>query len=305
VISVGCGRAAPRARGEASEDLGLARAVVERGAGEDAAAAAAVDHRAVERALDRDAVDPQVAVGHRGRVVEVVDEADRDQRVAGGQRDGPLVGGGAGRDRGDVEDAHRLVGHLDRQPRRVGAGLLAVGAHRDLVGGGDRRGRGDRRGAAREEQPAAALHVADGGVAHDLERLGGRRGRRGQRVGDQRLGGGLVQLERQRRQAQHVGDVVEAVAAIVGGEVARRRERGAEQVADGVVVLDVVEAVQRDPARIAAVAVAVATTDRQAERTREDQPAHPLTVTRPAAALASVRGGRSAQIVSPGVRSVG
>ena len=65
------------------------------------------------------------------------------------------------------------------------------------------------------------------------------------------LGGGQVALQEQRRQGQHVADVVEAVADVVGGEVLGRLEIDADEVADGVVVFDAVEPADGDPARIA------------------------------------------------------
>ena len=68
-------------------------------------------------------------------------------------------------------------------------------------------------------------------------------------LGD-RLGRGQVFLHEDRRQGQDVADVVEAVADVVGGEVVGRPEVDADQVADGVVVLDPVEPPDRHAARV-------------------------------------------------------
>ena len=57
-------------------------------------------------------------------------------------------------------------------------------------------------------------------------------------------------FEQHRRQGQHVGDVVEAVAGVVRREHRRRVEVHAEQVADGVVILHAVEAADGDAAGI-------------------------------------------------------
>ncbi len=56
---------------------------------------------------------------------------------------------------------------------------------------------------------------------------------------------GDVALEQRRRHAEHVGDVVEAVARIVCGQEGRGIDVEREQIADRVLVLDAVHAVQR------------------------------------------------------------
>ena len=65
-----------------------------------------------------------------------------------------------------------------------------------------------------------------------------------------RLGGGQVLLEEQRRRGEHVADVVEAVADVVGGEIGGGLEIDADQVADRVVVFGPVEAADGDAADV-------------------------------------------------------
>ena len=59
-----------------------------------------------------------------------------------------------------------------------------------------------------------------------------------------------VLLEQRRRDAQHAGDVVEAVALVVGGQQVGDVDLEIEQVADGVAVLGAVQAVDRLVARV-------------------------------------------------------
>ena len=65
-----------------------------------------------------------------------------------------------------------------------------------------------------------------------------------------RLGRLEVFLQQQRRDAEHVADVVEAVAGVVGREFLLRLEIDPHQVADRVAVLDPVEPADRHPARV-------------------------------------------------------
>ena len=67
---------------------------------------------------------------------------------------------------------------------------------------------------------------------------------------EDRLGGGQVFLQQQRRERQHVADVVEAVTDVVVGEIGGGLEVDADQVADRVVILGPVEPADRDPAVI-------------------------------------------------------
>ena len=70
---------------------------------------------------------------------------------------------------------------------------------------------------------------------------------------DRKLGNRLRRLHvlfhQQRRDRQHVAVVVEAVSRVVHGELIGRPRRHAEQVADGVVVFDAVEAPRGDASR--------------------------------------------------------
>ena len=68
---------------------------------------------------------------------------------------------------------------------------------------------------------------------------------------EDRLGGGQVLLQEQRRQRQDVADVVEAVTDVVVGEVGGGLEVDADEVADRVVVLGPVEPADRDAAVVA------------------------------------------------------
>ena len=65
-----------------------------------------------------------------------------------------------------------------------------------------------------------------------------------------------VGLHQRRRHAQHVGDVVEAVARIVAGEQRRGVDRQIEQIANGVGVFGAVEPMERGRARVRAAAAA-------------------------------------------------
>ena len=65
-------------------------------------------------------------------------------------------------------------------------------------------------------------------------------------------GGRDVRLHQRRRHAEHVGDVVEAVARVVARQQRRGVDRQIEQVADGVGVFGAVQAMQRRCARIRA-----------------------------------------------------
>ena len=57
-------------------------------------------------------------------------------------------------------------------------------------------------------------------------------------------------LEQERRDREHVADVVEAVADVVGGEIGGRLRIDADQVADRVVVLGAVEPADGDAAEV-------------------------------------------------------
>ena len=65
-----------------------------------------------------------------------------------------------------------------------------------------------------------------------------------------RLGGLQVFFHQDRREAEHVADVVEAVADIVGREVVGRMEVDPDQVADRIVVFGAVEPADRDASRV-------------------------------------------------------
>ncbi len=124
-----------------------------------------------------------------------------------------------------------LLGQLDEAHQ---AAQLVV-AHRPAVGA---LGEGAQDAAGR-------LLVLE---RHGHDALAG--GGVGERLVHDLLGRSEVLLHQQRRQRQHVADVVEAVADVVGGEVVGGVEVDAEEVADGVVVLGPVEPPQGDPAGV-------------------------------------------------------
>jgi len=66
-----------------------------------------------------------------------------------------------------------------------------------------------------------------------------------------RFGGRQIPFHQDGADGEHVADVVEAVADVVGGEVVRRLEIDANEIADRVVVLGAIETAQGDAARIA------------------------------------------------------
>ena len=81
-----------------------------------------------------------------------------------------------------------------------------------------------------------------------FERLGQRVG--GDGAGGDPAGGGEVAIHQHRRDGEHVADVVEAVAEIVGGKALLGAEFDGQQIADGVGVLAAVEAAGGDAAGI-------------------------------------------------------
>jgi hypothetical protein len=97
-------------------------------------------------------------------------------------------------------------------------------------------------------------HLADGAYLPCRHAQPDERRRRRLRPEDGRprhaLGRGHVPLHQHRRQREHVGDRVEAVARVVLREVVGRTQVHAEQVADGVVVLGAVQPADGDPSRV-------------------------------------------------------
>ena len=71
------------------------------------------------------------------------------------------------------------------------------------------------------------------------------RRRRADREPADLVGGREIALEQRRRQLQHAGDVVEAVARLVGGQQLGDLDVEVQQVADRVAVLGAVQAVER------------------------------------------------------------
>src|SRR5262249_37984354 len=105
----------------------------------------------------------------------------------------------------------------------------------------------------------AILGVAVGpGLALQLDPLVAANRRRGLALDDGELDDALrsgeVLLQQERRHAEDIADVVEAVADVIAGEVGGGAEVDAEEIADGVVVLSTVEPADRDAARVAALA---------------------------------------------------
>src|SRR5262249_47336593 len=89
---------------------------------------------------------------------------------------------------------------------------------------------------------SAAIDAADLLLSNVKESFDGlRRDLRGDGPGGDAFGGGEVSLHEHRRYGEHVADVVEAVAGIVGGEIFLGAELHAEQVANGVGVLVAIE----------------------------------------------------------------
>ena len=266
LVDLGVGRRpAPGPVDEGLEDRAAAAglAVDQRVADHDPRALLVLALHEVLRALDAEPVDQQVAVGHVGLVVIVVGELDGELVHAGLEIDLDLVDLGAVHDGVGVDHEDRRLVHGQVHVREVGAGLLRPhpGAKQVLAGVGDLGGRVDL--AVRIEVPGVARRGADRGegllgLELPQRRLGDRHRHR---LADQALGRELVQLGLQRRGAQHVGDVVEAEAEVVGREAVGRPLLGAQQVPNGVVVLGAVQAMDGDAAwvlgRLARVAAAL------------------------------------------------
>ena len=104
--------------------------------------------------------------------------------------------------------------------------------------------------AGAERQPVHANILRQ--IGRQTERLGRRRGHRSaDRETADLLGGRKIALEQARGHPQHAGDVVEAVAAIVGRQQRRDVDLEREQVANDVVILAAVEPVEGvGPARV-------------------------------------------------------
>ena len=128
--------------------------------------------------------------------------------------------------------------------RRCAAGATSSGSRRASA-----RPRRRLSGATAADRAACTSGSAEGTVSagrvHDPSPGLGRAERRV----DHRLGGGQVHLHQDRRDREHVADVVESIADIVGREVIGRAEVEADQVADRVVVLGAIEPPDRHPRR--------------------------------------------------------
>ena len=116
---------------------------------------------------------------------------------------------------------------------------------RDLVLGVGREVVLDQRAAARAERQAGQAPLLRAVVGHaepiDVHELR----RRADREPADLVGRREVALEQRRRQLQHAGDVVEAVARLVGRQQLGDLDVEVEQVADRVAVLGAVQAVER------------------------------------------------------------
>ena len=139
--------------------------------------------------------------------------------------------------------AHRLAVHHEVDDGRLVAGIAdahQVGAEDVFALARGVKGRGQRRVV---EDPHLILgatareHV----VPIDIEHIELLLRRRHGAFGDD-LGRGDEPLQVDRRERQHIADVVEAVARIIGGEIDGEIAFDVAQVTDGVVVLRVVEA---------------------------------------------------------------
>ena len=204
--------------------------------------------RAVERALEDDALDHEIELLLARRRLPCRREADLESLLALLQRD--------------------LAGQLDHPPLVPAEGhfadLRATGfhLHHRLMDG---RLAGTLDGVfdlhlifavpsdiarhlhllrLRERQPAAGgLRIAGGRevLALDIDPRDLRRRAFRQRQPDHLVGGGDVFLHQQRRDREHVADVVEAVAGVVGGEDVLGVEFHAEQVVNRVLVFGAVQ----------------------------------------------------------------
>ncbi len=108
----------------------------------------------------------------------------------------------------------------------------------------------DRKPAARAER--RAVHVAHlRGHARNAV-SGGERLRAGiaHRLAADAAGGADVAFHQRRRNGEHVGHIVEAVAHVVGRQERRNVHREIQQIADGVGVFGAIQAVQRGPAGV-------------------------------------------------------
>ncbi len=144
--------------------------------------------------------------------------------------------------------------HPERDADRIGtARSRTARVHADPIGAGCRQAP-HRVHGVRQREPC--LVIRRGHDRRRLDRSGlratlGERGRDGARAEHRcarhALGRHHVPLGQERRQRQHVADVVEAVPEVVLREVVGRLQIEREQVADRVVVLGAVQAPDRDP----------------------------------------------------------
>ena len=189
--------------------------------------------------LDRNRL--QRLVVHEPGAERVLVAGDEDPYLLQGPlRRAPLLVDGVDLDR-HADRLHRLPVDADHQRHRriVGA---AVPGEADL----------DRVvGVVLED----GLQLDDAVADPSRPAAPGEDARLGQRTAADRargdlFGRGQVLLHERRRDREHVADVVEAVARIVGREFVGRAEVDPEQIADRVGVLDAVQAVDRDVAGI-------------------------------------------------------
>ena len=274
----------PRQRRHDPPRAGRLVAAAGRAADEDAVAArGAVRQRRIERASDDDLADVRDLV----RLAVLEQGAQERPPHALDLRRGPLEEGGAHAVRSGLHgQAHVQVVVLQlvplaavvrvparhagargqqldtrpverdlqrvRLPQADDAVAVAREADADLVLAVDRKEMLHARAAARAERhPVEPVRLRE--LRRHLVDVGGHGDGRAAGDGEPAdpVGGREVALELQRRHAQHVADVVEAVAGSVGGQQRGHVDVQRQQVAHGVAVLGAVEAVQhRRPAGV-------------------------------------------------------
>ena len=212
----------------------------------------------VEWTDDLDRQHAQIAVAPLGvgiiGTVVVVDKSDRQPVFAGGDRCLQLIKariGGFGR---HVDGGQGLAIEAQLHTGRFVARLVAIRTHAHNVFAATRKPLVDVDLTRTGEHARARVARTAGGGTQLVSRTvelgrGFRRIAHESAVGD--LGRRVkILLHQQRRQRQHVADVVEAIADVVGGKIVGGLELDGQQIANRVGILGPVEPPQRHVARI-------------------------------------------------------